>query len=317
MRIYAPVIIPTLCRYEHFKRCIESLSSCVDAEKTEVFIGLDQPLKESHREGYLKIKTYLNNCNHLNFKQIHVIHRERNYGVGANGNAEHLMKEVLAKYDRFIFTEDDNIFSPNFLIFQNMGLKKFKEDHSVLAINGYRHFYHIKLEGNTFYRQNVDFSAWGFGMWKDRYEMVCRLNNHYFLEQFTVKNIQKVFLNGARRVRDFCIACRKDPMPFTDSMLSVYAALNGMNVIMPSISLVRNLGVDGSGENFKKIFKELEQEHSTQQISDSRDFVFIGDGYEHYSLNRQIHVKSNYSRLRAWKVIPNILRISIYKWIRF
>ena len=49
---FAPVIIPTLCRFEHFNRCIESLSKCTWAEYTEVYIGLDYPAKESHWGGY-------------------------------------------------------------------------------------------------------------------------------------------------------------------------------------------------------------------------------------------------------------------------
>ena len=55
---YAPVLIPTLCRYEHFKRCIESLSACTGAEHTDVYIGLDYPAKESHRAGYEQIKNF-------------------------------------------------------------------------------------------------------------------------------------------------------------------------------------------------------------------------------------------------------------------
>lgn len=31
---YAPVIIPTLCRYEKFRNCIETLSKCTGADKT-------------------------------------------------------------------------------------------------------------------------------------------------------------------------------------------------------------------------------------------------------------------------------------------
>ena len=33
--LYAPVVIPTLCRYEHFKACLESLSLCTGAENTD------------------------------------------------------------------------------------------------------------------------------------------------------------------------------------------------------------------------------------------------------------------------------------------
>ena len=82
--IYAPVIIPTLCRYKHFKECLESLSKCKWAEETEVFIGLDYPAKESHRPGYEKIKSYLKEVGDMTFKKIHVFEREVNYGAGKN-----------------------------------------------------------------------------------------------------------------------------------------------------------------------------------------------------------------------------------------
>ena len=32
LHIYAPVVIPTLCRYEHLKRCIDTLSECTGAD---------------------------------------------------------------------------------------------------------------------------------------------------------------------------------------------------------------------------------------------------------------------------------------------
>ena len=82
--IYAPVIIPTLCRYKHFKECLESLSKCKWAEETEVFVGLDYPAKESHRPGYEKIKSYLKEVGNMTFKKIHVFEREVNYGGGKN-----------------------------------------------------------------------------------------------------------------------------------------------------------------------------------------------------------------------------------------
>ena len=58
---YAPVVIPTLCRFEHFKRCVDSLSRCIHANQTELIIGLDYPHKESHVESHSKILDYLNN----------------------------------------------------------------------------------------------------------------------------------------------------------------------------------------------------------------------------------------------------------------
>ena len=51
----APVIIPTLCRYDHFKRLMESLNKCTWADKTDVYIGLDYPAPVDIEENALLI----------------------------------------------------------------------------------------------------------------------------------------------------------------------------------------------------------------------------------------------------------------------
>lgn len=51
---YTPIMIPTLCRYEHFRRCLESLQRRTHANETDVYVGLDYPAKESHWDGYKK-----------------------------------------------------------------------------------------------------------------------------------------------------------------------------------------------------------------------------------------------------------------------
>ena len=111
LHIYAPVVIPTLCRYEHLKRCIDTLSECTGADETELYVGLDFPAKESHWEGYRKICNYLPTI--TGFKNVVVIRREEN--MGATRNARDLLDIVHQKFDRYIFSEDDNEFSPNFL----------------------------------------------------------------------------------------------------------------------------------------------------------------------------------------------------------
>ena len=78
IKFFAPVIIPTLCRYDHFKQCIESLSKCTLANKTEIYVGLDYPVKEEHWDGYKKIKSYLDSVGNMGFKKLIVIEREHN-----------------------------------------------------------------------------------------------------------------------------------------------------------------------------------------------------------------------------------------------
>ena len=96
---YAPVIIPTLCRYEHFVRCIESLRGNTWAKYTDVYIGLDYPAKEAHWNGYLKIKEYLQG-EFPEFHSFNVIEHTKN--VGAGENSKSLLDKCAEEHDRFI-----------------------------------------------------------------------------------------------------------------------------------------------------------------------------------------------------------------------
>ena len=53
--IYAPILIPTLCRSKHFIRCIESLKKNGWAMYTDVYVALDYPSKELTGKGIIKL----------------------------------------------------------------------------------------------------------------------------------------------------------------------------------------------------------------------------------------------------------------------
>jgi hypothetical protein len=318
VKTYAPVIIPTLCRYEHFKNCVESLARCTWAEKTDVYIGLDYPAKESHWEGYRKIKDYLKNAR-FNFKSLVVVERDRNYGFGPSGNLSSLRKYVFEHYDRIIETEDDNVFSPCFLEYINKGLTLFEKDKSVLAINGYKHDYPIKMDENTFFKQNVNYSAWGEGYWRDRMEKLP--GPDYFRKMFSIKKFFKMKKEiGGNRAYDFWRLFFYPKFEWRDSLLSVYAYLENMNVVMPSKkSLVRNMGWDASGEHCVGP-GELRNKHLNQMISDEKDFFFNGNGFEYYEENRAIIKENSYARISEfvfWKrFCKNFVRYAMYKMLR-
>lgn len=316
IKTIAPVIIPTLCRYDHFKKCIESLSKCKWADRTDVFVGLDYPAKESHWNGYIKIRDYLKeNKENLGFKSLTVVERERNYGFGPHGNARELKKYVFERFDRLVFSEDDNVFSPNFLVFMNKGLEIFKDDASVLALNGYRHYYPIKKEINTFIRQNVDFSAWGYGIWKDREKNIYGLDGEYFKKRFSLKSMLRLRSeNGNNRALNFANYAFKAPVSMSDSPLSVYAWLEGKDVIMPACdSLVRNVGWDNTGEHSLNNDK-LANLHMNQPVSTCTEFDFVGTGFECYEENKQIFRDNSYAKISNIVLFKGSLKI-LFKYL--
>lgn len=176
-----------MCRYEHFKQCIESLAQCDGASETEVYVALDYPAKESHLEGYEKIKTYLEKAGNMTFKKLHVHMRERNYGLGLYGNSATMREYITERYDRFIISEDDNVFAPNFLLYMNTCLEQYKDDSDVIAVCGYSYPVEWEVsEGATVLKQQINVSTWGVGFWSEKYQkMRQNLSNGILKSSFT------------------------------------------------------------------------------------------------------------------------------------
>ncbi len=266
MYSHAPILIITLNRYEHLKRCIESLSACRDSENADLFIALDYPLNESHWEGYKQIENYLTTIK--GFKSIYIIKRDIN--LGSSNNFFDALKTIFAKYDKLIFTEDDIVFSPNFLDYTNKGLNLFKDDPNIFAICGYN--YPIRMpadyDGN-FYKWK-GFSAWGCGIWKDKFEKVCFKTER--ITEFLSRpwNVIKL-VKYADHYLPALLDISKTNHITVDTVICMHLIKNNMNCIFPINSKTRNCGYDGSGEHCKVI---LYDKYSTQIIDTCCTFEF-------------------------------------------
>jgi len=270
MNSFAPVVIPTLNRHIHFKRCVESLSRCTHADKTDLFISLDYPLYEKHWDGYKRIELYLNNIK--GFHTVNIIKRDEN--LGAMNNYLKSTSEIFEKYDRIIFTEDDNEFSPNFLDYINKGLQKFENDPLIYAICGYKYLVPIHKEYNFnffFYR---GFSAWGYGTWKNKSkELVLSSDDltRFIKQKNNVKELNKV---SKRHYYNIINSILKKEIRYGDFAVFINNIKFDQYCVFPCISKVRNFGHDGSGINCgtigSKVFtNQIIDDNITFEYSDS------------------------------------------------
>lgn len=274
---FAPVSIPTLCRFEHFKRCIESLSRCTWAEYTDVYVALDYPAKESHWDGYRKIKEYLESCGNLTFKSLNVVVREKNYGLGPNGNHATLTKDIEKKYDRRIFTEDDNEFSPNFLVYMNKMLEKFKDDDRIYRVCGYNR--NDKFPDH--YRNNYyiarRYVAWGVGTWKHK-KLPEKYYSWDFLRSVLVNDdTYQLLKERGPSFTEGLMSMLKAGHLWGDMQIALYETLEYKYNICPTLSKVRNHGNDGSGAHCQNI-TDVNNHFVMQPIDENNDFV-LGDDY--------------------------------------
>lgn len=288
--IYAPVIIPTLNRFEHFCKCLESLEACTGAEHTDVYVALDYPPSEKYVDGWKKIDAYLHKkeSNHK-FNTLTVYRRKVNYFFSGKGNGKTAIEDLPSEIDRYIFSEDDNVFSPNFLEYINKGLEKFNDDPNVLYICGYTQPYDFKYGNNTYFFHRTDFSAWGYGTWKNKDKIVkAAIKDRCFPYTFSIANYFKVRKHGLNRLQQYMsyVLQRygKDvQIRYTDCMITSYIIINNKYVINPVISKVRNIGWDSTGcsfmgrENILEKLKDISQRHMAQVIDESAHFDYLGD----------------------------------------
>lgn len=241
-QIFYPVIIPTLNRYDHLRRCIESLSRNTGAEETELVIGLDYPPSEKYMDGFLKIKEYLPTI--IGFKKVTIIEAEKNLGEG--GNVRNLRKYIEeAGYDGCIFSEDDCEFASNFLEYQNWGLNTFRNDQSIYAICSLTTVDTSVLENNV-YKVNDFYNSWGYGTWNDRIEKYNRYRNGYdkkgVLARYGWKTLfNKDLANAHRLISMFSIGA------FWSDLMLLLIPEEERWCIFPKENLVRNFGCDNSG----------------------------------------------------------------------
>lgn len=258
---YAPVIIPTLNRYSHFKRCLESLECCIGADKTDVYVGLDYPPSDSYVDGWKKIESYLSKKEESNgFKKLIVFKRSQNCGIsGPMSNSSLLMKEVAKKHSTYIFTEDDNEFSPNFLEFINIGLLKYEGDNRVLAVSGYL-FPEIPEinDGPAFLAQFS--SAWGTGYWFEKQFEHAKMGDKAFVDGvlYSWKTSWRLYKKRAASLNGF-ISMHFRNKYYEDVMKSAEMLIYEKYSLFPSSSKVRNWGHDGTGVHCDATDKYIKQ----------------------------------------------------------
>ncbi len=309
IEIYAPVMIPTLCRYDTFRRCVDSLSKCTGADQTELFIGIDYPSKEDHWEGYRQICAYVEKLK--GFKTIHIYKRETNYGQVKNTRS--LADEVRKRFDRYILSEDDNEFSPNFLEYINKGLEKYKNDPDVISICGYN-FPFDYMENIKGYEKNAYpiqyYSAWGAGYWREKRIMVINFINNDKAKEivFSWPAVFKLWKAGHYSTVRRLLSRYKTGIG--DLMYRIYCVFENKYCIFPAVSKVRNLGNEGNGT----ICEIVDHRYANQKIDTNLTFEYNDFEIKNYKPIQKACRKLSSFDKKNFYMIP--FSIFEYVWFR-
>ena len=159
----APIVIFAYNRPSHLKRMIESLSKNELAEDSILYVFCDGP-KANANEKQLALVAEARAVakNASGFKEIHVVERERNYGLA--DNIVGAVTAIVNQYGRVITLEDDIISSIGFLKYMNDALELYKDNPAVMHISGYMFPHKEKLPETFFFE--VPYPTGGWATWK-------------------------------------------------------------------------------------------------------------------------------------------------------
>ncbi len=297
---FSPVFIITLNRFYHFERCIKSLSECLYADQTDLYIALDYPANDSHVEGYTKILNFIPTIK--GFRSVSVIKREINFGIIRNYYDG--LNYVLSRHNRLLFSEDDNVFSTDYLNFMNQCLTAYEHDNRIFTVCGYN--YPITMPEGYKGLEYIwsGHSAWGFGLWKHKWEQVSWSDDDIFRNvlSFVRKPLQLIrYTSIANHYLDALTTILRMKRANGDGYICLYQFMNNKYSIFPAESRVRNDGHDGSGSHCAV---DEEQIYTNQQVySGTHDYKIGGNAQIDAAVFRQLsffYKRSSYVLLKDY-----------------
>ena len=217
---------------------------------------------------------------------------------------------MCCEFGRAIVMEDDLLTAPDFLIFMNAALDRYSTEPKVFSASGFN----FAAASPSGYPYDAFFSyrssSWGWGTWKDRWEMTDWGVSDYLA--FSSDNSQKRLFNRGGDDLSGMLALQMSGRINSWAIRWAYAHYrHNALTVLPAESRVLNIGLDGSGVHCRK--GSAQQSLMTSQPETCFRFPEEIKPDEHFTSEiRRLH-RSTILRRYA----RTIRQASIERWLRF
>ena len=292
---YAPILLFVYNRLDKTKQVIDALLKNEESANSDLYIYSDGAKNDDEEKKVKELREYIQNVG--GFKSLFVIKREKNYGLA--NNIIDGVSSVVNRYGTVVVLEDDIVVGQYFLRFMNDALKRYKNNSEVMEITVYMEpVYTDDLPEAMFIRKG---SCWGWATWNDRWSFFSRYKVKVY-NNFTLKERYLFDLDGACGISEQLLY---NVVGILDTWAVYWDAAIFKNdglVLVPSVSLVKNIGADGSGEHMADSRLD-DATYSNNEIHD-----FPNELVENQLLRRRL--KEYYKR-----VSPDIVRKAWHKFV--
>ena len=243
--MFAPICLFVFDRPFHTERVLSSLAENVESKNSILYIysdGIPENCTKERLDNIILTRKIISN--EKRFKEVNITFRNKNLGLSyslING-----ISEVCEKHGKIIVLEDDLVVEIFFLNYMNKALEVYEFENKIGAICGY--FYPVlNLESySETFCLNYN-SCWGWATWQRSWSNFEE-NGELLLTKIKSQNLNTKFDYNNTRYHTKML--ENQVLGRNNSWAIRWAAtlfLNNQLSLFPKMSLVDNIGFDGSG----------------------------------------------------------------------
>jgi hypothetical protein len=238
----APIALFAYNRPEHLNLTLRALRANPLARSSELHIFSDGPKHAGDAHAVEQVREVIRHI--TGFARVHV--RERSENFGLSKSVIDGVTELSVTYGRVIVLEDDLVVAPGFLTFMNQALDRYEGDARVMQVSGYMFPVERpkRLESTFFCRVPT---SWGWATW-DRAWRLLERDSSRLVGLLRDKARQDMFnIGGAYPYFEHLELHAEGKMDVWGVRWYASMFVSDGLCLYPSRSLVRNIGMDGTG----------------------------------------------------------------------
>ena len=250
MKDLAPIVLFVYNRPMHTQNTLNSLMQNYLASESTLYIYADGAKENANNEAKSKILEVRNIIRSKKWcKEVFIVEAEKNKGLALSIKTG--VTEVIEKHGKVIVIEDDLVTSPAFLTYMNKALDYYIQRKSVFSISAYNlpsKMMSIPEDYPYDVYVSVRNGSWGWGTWSDRWVQID-WNVDAYKTMMKHSEMQMAFNRGGDDMFEMLSNQQSAKLNIWSIQFTVAHFINHAISIVPIVSYVDNLGLDGSGEN--------------------------------------------------------------------
>lgn len=238
----APIALFVYNRPKHTLATLKSLSANALAAESELYVFADGPKTNASRNELRRIERTRAVVRSAKWcGAVRLVEQSTNKGLAAS--ILDAVTNVMHEHGRVIVLEDDLVTSPGFLMYMNQALDMYEEDETVMQVSGWC----LPISGlpDSFFYTHA--TSWGWGTWARAWEQLDR-NDARLLQRIRSAGRNEEFdLDGAYPFSSHLERNANGTLTTWAIKLVASIFLARGLCLYPGRSLIRNIGIDGSG----------------------------------------------------------------------